>query len=733
MIDIQLLADKKGIAREYLDATNKLVKISDESRKNVLEILGYPVEDEKALQLILDKEELEPFKNVLDPVQVINDEDLKQFYIRTPESFGEDENATLSVSLKLEDGRVIERELPLEQVEIADFKSVAGTVYDIRRYSLISDLPYGYHECSVVVKANGKTLKSIPMSLIITPVKMYTPESILNGKKVWGVSSQLYSVRSRNNWGIGDFADLKQLLLGVHKCGGQFVGLNPMHAGYPAIPDESSISPYSPSSRNWVNIVYISVNSVPELAHCKEALDLINSEKFQQKLRVLRDKEYVDYRGVIEAKLQVLRMIFDNVKVDDKRSSRGNKFNEFVERGGENLINFATYDAMQHYFYSQGVDAYSWEKFPKEYQDIHSTFVESWRKQHQQDVMFYCYLQFLAYEQLADAYNTAKNDGMLIGTYRDLAVGVAKQSCDVWADVDNVFRTKGSIGAPPDPLGPLGQNWGLAPMAPSALKACAYKPMIAMYKANMQSCGAIRIDHAAGLFRLWITKTCEPASTGAYVHYDMHDLLGIIALESHRNKCLVITEDLGTIPVELTKALRKVGAFSYKIFFDEKAQDGGYIAPRDYISQAMSALTTHDMPTLVGWWGCFDLDLGIKLGLYTQKEADDLRAAREESKQRILDSLHGLGSISDSYTRNAKESVMNEELATAIQIHMCTGSCSLFSSQIEDWIGVDKPVNVPGTYTEYPNWRRKLTADLEDIFANQHVIDMTKSMTLARE
>ena len=731
MIDIQLLADEKGIAREYFDATNKLVKISDESRKNVLEILGYPVDDEKALQAILDKEELEPFKNVLDPVQVINDEDLKQFYIRTPESFGEDENATLSVSLKLEDGRVIDRELPLEQVEIADFKNVDGTVYDIRRYFIISDLPYGYHECSVVVKANGKTLKSIPMSLIITPVKMYTPESILNGKKVWGVSSQLYSVRSRNNWGIGDFADLKQLLLGVHKCGGQFVGLNPMHAGYP--PDESSVSPYSPSSRNWVNIVYISVNSVPELAHCKEALDLINSEKFQQKLRVLRDKEYVDYRGVIEAKLQVLRMIFDHVKVDDKRSSRGNKFNEFVERGGENLINFATYDAMQQYFYSQGVDAYSWEKFPKEYQDIHSTFVDAWRKEHHQDVMFYCYLQFLANEQLADAYNTAKNDGMLIGTYRDLAVGVAKQSCDVWADVNNVFRTKGSIGAPPDPLGPLGQNWGLAPMAPSALKACAYKPMIAMYKANMQSCGAMRIDHAAGLFRLWITKTCEPASTGAYVHYDMHDLLGIIALESHRNKCLVITEDLGTIPVELTKALRKVGAFSYKIFFDEKAQDGGYIAPRDYISQAMSALTTHDMPTLVGWWGCFDLDLGIKLGIYTQKEADDLRAAREYSKQRILDSLHGLGSISDSYTRNAKESVMNEELATALQIHMCTGSCSLFSSQIEDWIGVDKPVNVPGTNTEYPNWRRKLTADLEDIFANQHVRDMTKSMTLARE
>ncbi|MGN0902331.1 MAG: 4-alpha-glucanotransferase, partial [Succinivibrio sp.] len=296
----------------------------------------------------------------------------------------------------------------------------------------------------------------------------------------------------------------------------------------------------------------------------------------------------------------------------------------------------------------------------------------------------------------------------------------------------NVFRTKGSIGAPPDPLGPLGQNWGLSPMSPAALKKCAYRPMIKMYQANMKSCGAMRIDHAAGLFRLWITRTTDPASQGAYVHYDMHDLLGIIALESHRNKCLVICEDLGTIPDELTKALRSVGALSYKIFFDEKAQDGGYIAPRDYISQAMSALTTHDMPTLVGWWNCYDLSLGITLGIYTQQEADELGAARAISKQRILDSLHGLGSISDTYTKDASESVMNEELASALQVHMCTGSCSLFSSQIEDWIGVDKPVNVPGTCDEYPNWRRKLTKDLEDIFEETRVLEMTGKMTKAR-
>lgn len=732
MIDIQLLADQKGIARDYIDATSRHVTISEDSRKKALEILGYPVDDEKALQAILDRELTQEFKDILDPVTVLNDEDFKQFYIRTPESFGEDEEAVLEVEIELEDGRHVSRSLPLEQVEIADFKEVNSRVYDIRRYTLLTQLPYGYHKCKCVVKSKGKSLKSIEMSLIRTQSKVYTPDEIVNGKKVWGVSSQLYSVRSKHNWGIGDFSDLKQLLLGVHKCGGQFVGLNPMHAGYPAIPDESSVSPYSPSSRNWINIVYISVNDVPELVHCDEALALINSQEFQQKLEALRQREYVDYRGVIELKLKALRCIFDHVKVDDKRSARGIKFNEFLERGGQNLINFATYDALQQSLYNKGVDAYSWELFPTEYQDVNSGFVENWRKDHYQDVLFYCYLQFLAYEQLNDAYSSAKKDGMLIGTYRDLAVGVAKQSCDVWADVDNVFRKKGSIGAPPDPLGPLGQNWGLAPMSPTALKACGYKPMIAMYKANMQSCGAIRIDHAAGLYRLWITLIGEPASTGAYVHYDMHDLLGIIALESHRNKCLVIAEDLGTIPVELTKALKKVGAFSYKIFFDEKAADGGYIAPRDYTALAMSALTTHDMPTLVGWWHYYDLELGKKLGIYTDKEAEDLKNARAESKQRILDSMHGLGSISSSFTRNANEAVMNQELATALQIHMCSGSCALFSSQVEDWIGVDKPVNVPGTNLEYPNWRRKLTKDLEDIFVNPNVLDMTSQMTKAR-
>lgn len=730
MIDIQKLADDKGVARSYIDANNVLQHIDGEYRKNALEILGYPVNDQKALEKVLTEQKRATFKNMVDPVIVINDQDFKQFYFRIEESASEDENATVTVVVKLEDGRKIENTVLLSEVEIAQYETFEGVTYDTRRYKLISHFPYGYHELSVSVNSKNVNKKSAVMSLIVTPYKMYLPEEIASGKRVWGVSSQLYSVRSHSNWGIGDFSDLKQLLLGVKKCGGEFVGLNPMHAGYPY--DPNSVSPYSPSSRNYINIVYISVNDVPELLNCPQAQELIHSEQFQQKLRVLREKEYVDYRGVLECKLEALRCIFDNVKVDDKRSNRGLKFLDFVEQGGEDLQNFATYDALMKHFHDEGKFVNSWEQFPSEYHDIHSPFVKAWAKEHEADVKFFCYLQFLASEQLTSAYKAAKEAGMLIGTYRDLAVGVAKQSCDVWGDVAKVFRTNGSIGCPPDPLGPLGQNWGLAPMSPEALKQNAYKPLIRMYKSNMKSCGAMRIDHAAGLYRLWLTRVGDPASKGAYVHYDLHDLLSILSLESHRNKCLLICEDLGTIPVELTKALRAYGALSYKTFFDGVAEDGGFIAPKDYIAEAMSALTTHDMPTLVGWWNYYDLSLGQQLGIYKPEEAQALQNARAVAKQRILDSMHGLGSIADTYPRNVADAKMDDVLSTAMQVHLCSGSCYLFSSQVEDWIGVDKPVNIPGTLDEYPNWRRKLTKDLEDIFEDKKVLAMTKAMTEAR-
>ena len=282
-------------------------------------------------------------------------------------------------------------------------------------------------------------------------------------------------------------------------------------------------------------------------------------------------------------------------------------------------------------------------------------------------------------------------------------------------------------------LGPLGQSWGLAPMDPYSLKQSAYRKFIALYQANMQSCGALRIDHAAGLYRMWWVPPEHRPTEGAYVAYPIHDLLGIIALESHRNKCMLIAEDLGTIPMELRHALKEANTFSYKLFFGERAFDGGYIAPKDYEKQAISALTTHDMPTLKGWWTLSDLTLGQKLGIYAPSDATRLASDRNNAKQRILDSLHGLMSVGTDVPRHAADCPMSDALALGMQIHMCRGSCALYSSQIEDWIGVEKPVNVPGTFREYPNWRRKLTANLDEIFSDPKVLELTAKMTQARD
>ena len=720
-----------GLAHSYVDVCNQTVNISQEHRINALKAMGYATDDEDRLSAQIKEKELKPYADIVDPVCVIRDDDFNFIYIYVSEDT--DENAVFAYEIQLEDGTLIKRSMPLYEVEIASYKELYGQVYDRRRLILDTKLPHGYHTFSCSIDDGREQLKSINMSLICTPVKCYMPECMEQGQRLWGVSVQLYSLRSKENWGIGDFGDLKSLVKHIARSGGHFIGLNPLHAGYPANPDPDMISPYSPSSRQWLNIIYIRVEDIPEFNTCKKAISAVQEKGFKQKLRALRDREYVDYRQVLVLKLQILRLLFDNVRVDDRRTIRGRKFIEFMQKHGDELINMATYDALQAHYYAKGVDAWGWQKFDKEFDNAASPFVAQWRKDHEDDVRFYAYLQFIADEQLHEAFEISKKEGMILGLYRDLAVGVSKGSCDVWSDTDRVYRDA-SVGAPPDPLGPIGQSWGLSPMDPDSLKMAAYRPLINLYRQNMKSCGAMRIDHAAGLYRMWWVPLGENASEGAYVNYSMHDLLGIIALESVRSRCLIIAEDLGTIPQQLREELKKVGALSYKLFFGEIAHDGGFIAPKDYQSVAMSAITTHDMPTLVGWWGNGDLTLGQKLGLYTPEQAEKIGHDRNISKQRILDSLHGLHSVGSEVPYRACEiESMTEDLCLGLQVHMCRGSCLLYSSQLEDWTFVATPVNVPGTFREYPNWRRKLTLNIDEIFEKKFVSRLTAAMSAARD
>jgi 4-alpha-glucanotransferase len=371
--------------------------------------------------------------------------------------------------------------------------------------------------------------------------------------------------------------------------------------------------------------------------------------------------------------------------------------------------------------------------FPEELSGFHNAAVKTFTKKHAKRVKFFLWLQWHAALQLELANQVAQKHEMLIGLYRDLAVGVSEGSAEIWGNKE-LYCTDASVGAPPDILGPLGQNWGLPPMDPEKLYEQQYQPIIEMFDANMRATGALRIDHVMALLRLWWVAKGDDAKEGGYVYYPVDDLLAILALESHRHQSLVIGEDLGTVPDEIRTKLADSGVYSYRVFFFEQAQDGGFFSPEHYPEQSMSTLTTHDMPTLTGYWHCHDLELGKDLGLYpTDEILSTLYASRHENKQAILDTLHGHHSVNGEVGHDAHQVAMSKALNFGLQVHMAGGSSALLSLQLEDWLEMDKPVNIPGTFKEYPNWRRKLTRNLQDIFDDSSLNRLAANLTEARK
>jgi 4-alpha-glucanotransferase len=597
-------------------------------------------------------------------------------------------------------------------------------------FALPKNLAWGYHKL-IISRKRRKT--PYEMSLIITPKACFKQEDLNQHKKLWGPSIQLYTLRTQHNWGIGDFGDLKQLVSDIASRGGDFIGLNPIHSLFPANPEGAS--PYSPSSRRWLNIMYIDVSSVPEFALSAEAQQRVGSAEFQQRLQKARESHWVNYTEVSELKMSVLPLLFSEFKARhlDKNTDRARAFLEFVELGGESLLHQAAFDALHGELHAEDSSVWGWPVFPEKYRTFDSAATQKYIKDNAERVHLYMYLQWIADDQIKEAQALAEEKGMTVGLYRDLAVGVADSGSETWAD-DGALVLDASIGAPPDILGPLGQNWGLPPLNPQVLEATGYDAYIKLLRANMKHCGALRIDHVLGLLRLWWIPKGEKATEGAYLYYPVEDMLAILALESHRHQCSVIGEDLGTVPDEIVDILRDAGVHSYKVFFFETSKDdGGFISPKHYAEQSMSALCTHDMPTLRGFWHCDDLKMGREIGLYPdEQQLEGLFADRLKCKQGILDSVRWHGYLPEGIGHDAQYVPMDTYLSEALQLHVAAGDSALLSVQLEDWLEMDQPVNIPGTVNEYPNWRRKLSMNLDEIFSREDVNRISKRLTEVR-
>ena len=584
--------------------------------------------------------------------------------------------------------------------------------------TLPAKLPEGYH--SLTLTQNDSRFHC---RVIVAPKRCYEPQALLEGKKLWGACVQLYTLRSDSNCCIGDFGDLKKMLASVGERGGAFIGLNPIHALYPANPE--SASPYSPSSRRWLNVIYIDVNALDDFKNSKEAQAWWKLDTTQQMLKQARYADWVDYASVTALKMAALRLAWKGfAKRDDE---------QFVMQEGESLYWQAAFDALHAYQVQEDEMRWGWPVWPEAYQSVDTPEVKAFCETHADEVDFYLWLQWLAYSQFAACWQVSQGYNMPIGLYRDLAVGVAEGGAETWCDRE-LYCLKASVGAPPDILGPLGQNWGLPPMDPHVMAARAYEPFIDLLRANMQNCGALRIDHVMSVLRLWWIPYGETADHGAYVQYPVDDLLSILALESKRHQCMVIGEDLGTVPVEIVSKLRDSGVYSYKVLYFENDHEKTFRAPKAYPEQSMAVATTHDLPTLRGYWESGDLTLGKTLGLYPDEEVlRGLYQDRELAKQGLLDALHKHGCLPKRAGHKASLMSMTPTLNRGLQRYIADSNSALLGLQPEDWIDMAEPVNIPGTSYQYKNWRRKLSTTLEAMFADDGVNRLIKDLDKRRK
>ncbi|MFS2221793.1 4-alpha-glucanotransferase [Pantoea sp. B65] len=600
-----------------------------------------------------------------------------------------------------------------------------GEVKGGEMLTLPARLAIGYHQLTL-----SQDKQQWPCRVIVAPKRCFEPEALRAGKKLWGACVQLYTVRSGNNWGIGDFGDLLRMLDQIADRGGAFIGLNPIHSLYPANPE--SASPYSPSSRRWLNVIYIDVTRVPDFQHSDAARHWWQLPATQQALNQARGSEWVDYQTVSDLKIAGLRLAWQQFCQRDEQDKTRLHFERFITQGGGSLFYQAAYDALHGAMLQQDAQRWGWPVWPQAYQHADNEAVQMFCQKNQQEVRFWLWLQWLANRQFDECWQQSRQRRMPIGLYRDLAVGVAEGGAETWCDRE-LYCLKASVGAPPDILGPLGQNWGLPPMDPHVMAARGYQPFIDLLRANMASCGALRIDHVMSMLRLWWIPYGETADHGAYVYYPVEDLMAILALESQRHQCMVIGEDLGTVPVEIIGKLRDSGVYSWKVLYFEQATADSYRAPADWPRQSMASATTHDLPTLRGFWSAGDLTLGESLGLYPDKVIlRGLHQQRQRQRQALLNALHQYGCVPQRTGKRAEKMVMSPVLNRGMQRFIADSGSALLGLQPEDWLDMEKPVNVPGTTDQYPNWRRRLSKTLEEIFADDYVNRLLKDIDRRR-
>lgn len=737
---LRLLAERAGIAGDYHDIGGTKHVTSDETRRAILAAMGFRAADRPALIEELTAWDNGPWLRACEPVRIATEGQAPgSWSLHVPCESSEESRLQVHWLIHDESGeKRYEREegpgLPID-----DARVIAGRRYVRLSCALPADLLMGYYDVKAWAQGAATRLEA-RFRLIVAPNRCYIPESLQKGERLWGFALQLYSLRSERNWGIGDFRDLLMLVEWAGKLGAGVLGLNPLHALKNTQPYH--ISPYSPNSRLFLNDLYIDVEQVAECKTAPEVQKRLADPSFRAQLEAARSGELVNYNAVASAKRAVLDLCyraflrdnFEGTEPDLKpKTARGWFFHHYVQQEGEPLVQYALFQALEDERQFVQSPSVVWADWPEQYRTPTSEAVTGFMRRHMKKVRFFQYLQWLASEQLAAAAGKTREVGMPIGFYHDLALGSDRYGADGWR-FQEVLALKADCGAPPDAFAPEGQNWGLSPVDPVRLRASGYEYFIEILRNNLRYGGAIRIDHVMALFRLFWIPRGLPASKGTYVHYPAEDVLAILALESVRAKALVIGEDLGTVPDWVRDRLSTAGVLSYRVFYFERTGSGALKPPGSYPAQSLAVVTTHDLPTLSGYWEGTDIETRAKLGLFPSDQARTaMLAERQIEKAWILAALKSEGLLPPTVPEDpAQTPAMTTELAEAVHQYLARTPAWMVLANVEDVIGTRAQANLPGTVDQHPNWCRKLSVSLANLMADARFERLAAQLRSAR-
>lgn len=697
------LADVLGIGLSYWDARGNHCAVSADTVRALAAAFGWPAEDDAAAERALGGLRENRRRRVLEPVAVVAPGDGPVvvdalFAVSAAES-------GFDWCLELEDGTVREGLAHPAGLAAGPLGDDDERAFVLARLDLGRGLPLGYHRLRLAGPA-VVAREGCEQTVIVAPERCFLPAAWQAGGRIWGISAEPYALRSSRDWGVGDFSAVTDLARAAGNLGAGAVGLTPLHALFPARPDRDS--PYYASNRTFLNGLFIDVEAVPDLADCPAERERLALPDFRRKREALAHLELIDYEGAAHLKFDILRALhaaFRRRYPPGATDGRGGAFTDYVARGGPALAAQAVFDALSEAF------GPNWREWPDDCRRPDGPGVATFRDGHAGAVDFFLYVQWEADRQLAAAAEAGRRAGLAAGLYLDVALGAAPDGAEAWINQDSlVFGTE--IGAPPDIFNPGGQSWGLPPFDPHALRRAAYGPFVAVLRANMRHAGVVRIDHVMGLARqYWIPAGRTPVD-GTYVRFPLDALLGIVALESQRNHCAVIGEDLGTVPEGFREQMAGVGVLSYRLLYFEQGWGGAFKPPGDYPALSLATVTTHDLPTLNGFFRGYDLAVRSRLGLFPTPEIEAVSYQdRDHSRGALIEVLRAHGGL-------VGDDPSADDLALAAYRFLARTPSHLLMVRPEDVLGLMEQTNLPGTTDQHPNWKRRLPVTVGELAAD---------------